>query len=276
MTTSARRILLSLVAFLCLAALGATLLRGAPVKALGDRYVNPAGADSGDCSNIATPCLTIAYAVAQAAAGDTIHIAAGTYTGTGNQHVVIEKALVLDGDGPATTILDYDPTVKWLGGGRNGLLEIRAGGVTVRDLTLRDAPVEDGVPVWGARIWTNGVTIANVAFENVHFLNNAARGLEVHNLTTVNGLTVDGCLFEDNTGHGIRLASNARVSDLAISNTTFHNNGHTGLLQSMWSPPTAEPNSYLDGLYIDGSTFEDNAVGDVQFGDATDVVIENS
>lgn len=276
MNARAARLLLSLAALACLTALAAGLFHGAPVLAAGNRYVSPVGVDTGDCTNIASPCLTLAYGVAQAIAGDTVHVAAGTYTGAGNQHVVIDKALTLDGDGPATTILAYNPAVKWLAGGRNGVLEIRASDVTVRDLTIRDAPTEDAVAVWGVRVWKNGGSVANVAFENVRFLNNAARGLEIHNLTTVTGLTITNCLFEDNGGHGIRLASNARVSNFTITGTTFRHNGHTGLLESMWSPPTAGPASYIDGLHIAGSTFDGNTVGDVQFGDARNVVIENS
>jgi len=89
-------------ALLCVIGL-VTLLRGAPVAAAGDRYIDPAGADSGDCGLPASPCLTLAYAVAQAAPGDIVHLAAGTYTGPGNQHVIINKALTLDGAGPAAT-----------------------------------------------------------------------------------------------------------------------------------------------------------------------------
>jgi len=44
----------------------------------------------------------------------------------------------------------------------------------------------------------------------------------------------------------------------------------------VWSPPTAGPGSYIDGLHIDASTFDGNTVGDVQFGDARNVLIENS
>ena len=111
-----------------------------------------------------------AYAVAQATAGDTIHLAAGTYTGPGNQHVIISKALTLAGAG-ADTILTYDPLTEWTLGGRLGILEIRTSDVTVRDLTIRDVPIEGGVPLWGVQIWKSGSTVANATFDTVHFLN---------------------------------------------------------------------------------------------------------
>lgn len=49
--------------------------------------------DSGDCSASAMPCLTVGYAVAQATAGDVIHVAAGTYP----ELVVVDKSLTFLG-----------------------------------------------------------------------------------------------------------------------------------------------------------------------------------
>ena len=111
LTASRPRFLLPGASLALLLALALAFLWGAPVSAAGDRYVATTGSDAGACDNVASPCLTIAYAVAQATAGDTIHIAAGSYTGAGNQHVVIGKALTLAGADAATTILTYDPLV---------------------------------------------------------------------------------------------------------------------------------------------------------------------
>ncbi|MBP8948894.1 MAG: right-handed parallel beta-helix repeat-containing protein, partial [Candidatus Promineofilum sp.] len=246
------------------------LMRGAPALAAGDRYVDPTGSDSGDCANVAAPCLTIAYAVAQATAGDTIHLAAGTYTGPGNQHVILSKALTLAGAGAATTILQYDPLTPWTLGGRLGILEIRVGDVTVTDLTIRDAPVEGGVALWGAQVWKSGGTVTNVTFDEVNFLNNAGRGLELHNDTTIVNLVVRDCLFEDNAGHGIRSASTTRISGFTITDTTFRNNGQSGYTQSAGSA------SYLSGLHVDGGTFEGNATYALRVGNVYDAVIEHS
>lgn len=44
------------------------------------RYVATTGSDSGTCTNPAIPCHTIQYAVNQSTTGDTIKVAAGTYT----------------------------------------------------------------------------------------------------------------------------------------------------------------------------------------------------
>jgi hypothetical protein len=269
MTANKYRYLLHGIGWVCLIALLAALFGGRPVLAASDRYVAPAGSDTTDCSNNATPCLTIAYAVAQAAAGDTVYLAAGTYNGPGNQHVVVDKALTLIGAGAATTVWQYDPLTIWTQGGRNGVLEIRAGDVTISDLTIRDAPVEDGVPVWGVRVWRSGFTLANITFDTVHFLNNAGRGLELHNDTTIVNLIVRDCLFDSNGGQGIRSASTTRIQGFEITGTTFRDNGHSGYQQSAGS-------GYLSGLRLSTSTFENNALLGVGLSNVYDAIVETS
>lgn len=45
-----------------------------------DRWVSPSGSDAGnDCRTQASPCQTVAWAISQAVAYDTIHVGAGTY-----------------------------------------------------------------------------------------------------------------------------------------------------------------------------------------------------
>src|SRR6266436_9346001 len=45
------------------------------------RYVDPAGSDvANDCSTPAAPCATIGQAIAVASGGDTLQVAAGTYS----------------------------------------------------------------------------------------------------------------------------------------------------------------------------------------------------
>jgi len=64
-----------------------------------DRYVGTAGTDTGDCSNAAVRCRTIAYAISQAARYDTIHVAPGAYTITAPLNAGLE-GLKIVGDDP--------------------------------------------------------------------------------------------------------------------------------------------------------------------------------
>lgn len=61
------------------------------------RHVATTGSDAcNDCADGSEPCATIAHAVAQANAGDTLYLAAGTYNEPG---LVIEKELTIQGQG---------------------------------------------------------------------------------------------------------------------------------------------------------------------------------
>jgi nitrous oxidase accessory protein NosD len=88
-------------------ALGWTLLAGAvPAAAAAQtRYVATTGSDGtdpvNDCTVQAQPCRTIAHAVGEAAAGDTVSVAAGTYP----EAVAISKSITVTGAGPAATLV---------------------------------------------------------------------------------------------------------------------------------------------------------------------------
>lgn len=92
-----------------------------------DRYVATTGTDStNDCSSSITPCKTVGYAISQSSAGDTIHIAAGTYT----ENLTIAIDLSLEGAGMNATILD--------GGGVGRVVTISSGDVGIGDLTIQN------------------------------------------------------------------------------------------------------------------------------------------
>jgi Right handed beta helix region/PASTA domain len=60
-------------------------------------FVATAGSDANSCSSPTESCGTIAAAVAKAASGDSIRVASGTYTGTGDEVVLLSKDLRLEG-----------------------------------------------------------------------------------------------------------------------------------------------------------------------------------
>jgi hypothetical protein len=71
------------------------------VQAASTRLVSTTGSDSGACTG--SPCATIAYAITQATSGDTINVAAGTYTEAGIN--IVDKNLTITGAGAASTIV---------------------------------------------------------------------------------------------------------------------------------------------------------------------------
>jgi hypothetical protein len=157
------------------------------------RYVDPSGADSGDCTSQSSPCETIAYAVGQAADGDAVQAAAGTYTVS--KDIVIDKQIaligtqsagkqtVLTGSSSDTALIDIDAskaaiaglTVKGNGAGAGIALspDLKSAGAQVQILGNDITGNQTGILVptsltVGAtltahanRIVANGVGVAN-------------------------------------------------------------------------------------------------------------------
>ncbi len=95
--------LLRLLGAVCLLVpLTANVPAAGPVQATGPQaagawYVATTGSDAANCATPATPCATINAAIGKAAGGDTVYVAAGTYTGTGDQVVLVDRSLTLSG-----------------------------------------------------------------------------------------------------------------------------------------------------------------------------------
>jgi hypothetical protein len=162
---------------------GATAVRTAHAEAEATTYyVAPGGNDGGACNSAAAPCGTIQAAVNKSASGDTIQIAAGTYTfsvdqcGSGVNAVVCiaTKSLTLRGAGAGTTILEGQQAQRGLAIlGGSGAQYV----VTVENLTIQNS--RGGA--WGANgpdAFGGGmlVNFASTVVRNVHFLNNQSVG----------------------------------------------------------------------------------------------------
>ena len=79
-----------------------------------NHYINPAGSDSGDCTNSGSPCKTFSYALAAARmpAGDTLILQDGTYTRSNS--------------GNGTRILSIDCNNGFNNGSANSLITVKA------------------------------------------------------------------------------------------------------------------------------------------------------
>src|SRR5436190_554216 len=80
-----------------LAAFAAALILPASAQASNTWFVAKSGSNANTCADSSHPCLTIGGAVTKAATGDTINIAAGTYSESVN---AAGKVLSFDGAGP--------------------------------------------------------------------------------------------------------------------------------------------------------------------------------
>ncbi len=120
-------------------AVTALLVAELPAGAI-ELFAKPAG--TGTACTQSSPCA-LADAVAAAANGDRIYVAAGVYTGTGSEVVLLDKAVSLDGgwDGAAagTVVIDRVPYESVIDGEgvRRGVKitggSARLGGITVRN-----------------------------------------------------------------------------------------------------------------------------------------------
>lgn len=146
------------------------------------RYVSPTGIDSGDCSDIDAPCRTIAYAIAQAAAGDTIILDAGTYN---ESAITISKNLFVFGKGPGQS------TVDALGANRVFLVP------EAIEATLCGMTVTNGVTAGqGGGLQNNGDTEVS----NVVFLNNQA--VDGGGIANLNEISLVNSSLNGNTASG--------------------------------------------------------------------------
>jgi parallel beta-helix repeat protein len=125
-----------------------------------DCYVDGVnGADFNDGTQ-ANPLKTIQAAVNQVSAGGTIHVAAATYV----EQVDIDKSLTLDGDGPATTIIQAPPTLPNTSTTNSFIVRIAGSGVTVE---VRDFTITGPGPS-GCGSINYGILVRDAAHANIH------------------------------------------------------------------------------------------------------------
>ena len=167
------------------------------------RYVAMTGTDSGDCS--ASPCRTIGYALNQAAAGDTIGVAAGFYS----ERLTIGKSVTLQGTGADATILDgsYAGTVVTVDGGVTATIA----GVAIQ---RGSADTGGGVLNYGTLTLSNSTVSANRAEDAGGVVNAPGATLTLSN-STVRGNTATSL------GGGV---GNAPGGTLTLSNSTVSAN----------------------------------------------------
>ncbi|HHY38767.1 MAG TPA: hypothetical protein GX507_07575 [Clostridia bacterium] len=178
-------------------------------------------------------------AVAAAGTGDTVEVGPGTYE---ESLIAIGKdGLTIAGAGRDYTTVD--------GKGANQVFFVEADGVTLQGMKIRN-PGDPKAARYGVRV--DG-TVSDLAVDGCTFTNNSV-GIKMATTSHVDGLTVTGCSFVDNTGPGIYQANEGKAStlhNLVVRSCTFVSNGDE----------SGESGIYLEevqGATIEGNVFDGN------------------
>jgi hypothetical protein len=177
-------------------------------------YVNGvSGSDGNNCMSSQTACKTIGHAISLASSGDSIMVAAATYT----ENLVIGFSLRMIGSGASTTIID---------GGQPGTvvaISSSSAVVTLSDLTIRNGFTR----ISGAGISNSGTLTINNSTITGNLADGGQRGcgagggIANGGTVTINNSTITGNgaagPFHCGTGGGIANAGTATVNNSTLS-----------------------------------------------------------
>lgn len=230
-----------------LIAAGAFAIGGTAAGAAGTtRFVATTGSDTGDCTDQANPCKTIQFAVGQAASGDTVSIAAGTYP----ESVLVTKSLTFTGaDRKTVTVSGHD--------GRPGFVIERSASVTLQTLSVMNV-----VKAPGVRVGDAAATI-----EDSDIGGNGDGGV----LVVAGSLTAAESTFDGNKGLGILGES----SQLSVTRSSVSDNSLGGIGTSLNPDAVTSDQPNNPTLDVHRSTVAGN--GDFGIGaDAVDATVDIS
>ncbi len=256
------------------------------------RYVAPTGSDSGDCTVVTSPCRTVQYAVDQAAEGDEIRVATGTYTDIHarsgiTQVVYISKTVTVRG-GYSADFSAWDPAqyATTLDAQSAGRVFYIIGDITttLEGLSLTHG---DAVGLGGGR-WGDDagggvyVMTATIAISNCRIVNSSAYYGGGLFLWDSNNATLTGNQISNNTaerGGGVELyySNNATLTGNQINNNAaarggglelYYSNNTTLTHGTIMSNTTT---SHGGGLYMsfssDNTTLTNNTITNNSSGD---------
>lgn len=184
----------------------------------------PGGIDFAPVTNGLSDYSSIQAAIDDAATGNTINAAAGTYT----ELVTVDEELTINGAGDGAD--DTLNTIVTWPAGSGTLITISADNITLQDIRFdhNEDPLVDN----SANI-AFGVSVTNITFNRITSTE-ARNGLLVGDDITVDGLTIDGSHFDGNRESWYLSketdASNPHtVKNVLVTNTTFNDNTNKGI-----------------------------------------------
>lgn len=193
--------------------------------ASGTLYVSTSGSNTGNCQTSTSPCATISYAVSQAASGDTIQIASGTY-----QDIVEipPMTLTIESQSGSVVVQGLSTTAQV---GSVFALEDGAN-VTIKNLTISGG---------------EGTVFSGVAYGDGVFISLGATA-------TLDGDTVSNNTANrtgNTTGGGIYNAGTAVLSNDTISGNDSTNVGGGGIFTASGATTTLTDSTVSGNIGID-------------------------
>jgi hypothetical protein len=191
-----------------------------PIASATTWYVNGvSGSNSNNCKSPTTPCKTIGHAISLAVSGDSIIVAAATYT----ENLTIGKSLTIVGSGAATTIIDGSSA------GRVIAINASSASIAISGFTIRN-----GRSFFGGGIFNAGrLTVSNTTVSgNIgRGGGSAGMGAGIGNAgtvtitrSTISGNTVSGP-FGAGFGGGLGNTGTAIVTNSTLSGNTATGSG---------------------------------------------------
>jgi len=182
----------------------------------GTWYVNGvSGSDRNACTSPATACKTIGHAIALAASGDSIRVAAATYV----EQLTIGVSLTITGSSAPTTIID--------GGGINTVVIVSNANAHVG---LSNVTVRNGYAGRGGGIYNSGIlTISSSTISGNSAFSRYSSGGGVYNrgTLTMNNTTVSGNTERGGVSAGLG-GGIANSGTLTVNNSTITGNFVSG------------------------------------------------
>jgi len=189
-----------------------------PSGAAGPWYVAPGGNDANSCQAPAQPCATIDGAIAKASSGDTILVATGVYTSTGDQVVLLDKGAHLSGGWDSSFTMQAGAAIIDGQQSRRGIIINSDTIVTIEQFTIL------GGKGYGAGIFNRGTL--TLSYSIISGNSGGAAGGGIHNEGTLdlNNSTVRNN-GSDEFGGGISNSGTLILNNSTVCNNTSNRGG---------------------------------------------------
>jgi hypothetical protein len=211
-------------------------------------FVTPTGSDGNSCSDAAHPCATVNGAISKAAVGDTVEVASGTYVGSGDQVVLVDKGLTLEGGWNSSFSSQAGVSIV---DGQSLRRGVKIQGATAR---IERFAVENGTkpanpePFGGGGMLVDGPG-ASLVLDQSTVRDSQSTGIFSTGVLTIRNSTISG-----NVGSGIMIFGDPAPTELVVTNSTISGNSATNGAGILIEPLAVRPTIQLSNVTISGNS----------------------